>query len=119
MSVQIFTHPKSQAGRAAQRFFAERRIDVHLVDARRKPPSPGELRRFVARFGAHGVLDTASTAYADQGLSYVSASDDDWVDRLVRDPSPIAWPLVRHGRLLSVGKDTDAWERIAEAVRAG
>lgn len=118
MAVQIFTHPKSKPGRAAQRFFSERRVPVHVVDLRRKPPSPGELRRFVQRFGVEGVLDTDSKAYTDQGLAYVSASDEDWIERLCRDPAPLRLPLVRHGNHLAVGHDPDAWQVIAEAATA-
>jgi arsenate reductase (glutaredoxin) len=57
--VQIFGLEKDQATRAAIRFFKERRAEVHLVDLRRKPISPGELRRFVQKLGAEALLDTA------------------------------------------------------------
>ncbi len=115
--VQLFGLAKSKATRKAQRFFSERRIPVHFVDCARHPPSPGELRRFVQRFGVEAVLDPSSKAYQDQGLQYVSASDEDWIARMSADPAILALPLGRLGEVLSVGDDPDGWQRLAEAAR--
>ena len=41
MEVQIFGHKKDAATRAAQRFFAERRVKVHFVDFMDRWPSAG------------------------------------------------------------------------------
>lgn len=119
MDVQLFGHAKSQATRRAQRFFSERRVPVHFVDVRKRHPAPGELRRWVQRFGVEGVLDTASKAYVDQGLRYVSASDEDWVARLSADPGPLDLPLGRCGTELTVGEDPAGWQRLADAAAGG
>ncbi|HYI98037.1 MAG TPA: hypothetical protein VEX68_31150 [Bryobacteraceae bacterium] len=58
LSVQIFGLKNSQATRAAERFFKERRITLHMVDLKQKPMSPGEIKRFIDRFGLAGLLDT-------------------------------------------------------------
>jgi arsenate reductase-like glutaredoxin family protein len=116
--VQLFGTAKSKATRKAQRFFSDRRIEVHLVDVVQRPPSPGELKRFVQRFGVDGVLDPAAPAYVDQGLQYVSAADEDWIARMVADPRVLALPLGRLGDVLSVGDDPAGWQRLAEAARA-
>ena len=55
--VQIFGIKNSQATRAAERFFKERRVPIHFVDLSQKPMSPGEIKRFVDRFGLEGLLD--------------------------------------------------------------
>jgi arsenate reductase len=117
MDVQLFGLAKSQATRKAQRFFSERRVPVHFHDLRKRAPAPGELRRWVQRFGVEGVLDPESRAYLDQGLSYVSASEEDWLRRLSDDPSPLRLPLARRGSDLAVGDDPEAWERMARAVQ--
>ena len=49
--IQVFGTRKSAETRKAQRFFAERRIQVHFVDLTQRAASPGELRRFVQKFG--------------------------------------------------------------------
>jgi arsenate reductase len=115
--VQLFGLAKSQATRKAQRFFSERRVPVAYHDLRRRNPSPGELRKWVQRFGVDGVLDRTGRAYLDAGLSYVSASDEDWIARLADDPSPLRLPLARCGTDLAVGDDVAAWERFVAAIR--
>ena len=62
LSVQVFGTPDSQATRAAQRFFKERKIEVHFVDVSRKPMAPAKLRRFIDRLGAQAVADETSKA---------------------------------------------------------
>lgn len=116
--VQIMGLAKSQATRKAQRFFSERRVPVHYVDLAKRPPSPGELRKWVQRHGVAGVLDPESRAYVEHGLQFVSASQDDWIDRLCALPAALRLPLVRAGKELTVGDDPDGWVRIVEATQA-
>jgi arsenate reductase (glutaredoxin) len=115
--VQLFGLAKSKSTRKAQRFFSDRRIDVHLVDCAQRPPSPGELRRFVQRFGVEALLDPSAPAYQEQGLQYVSASDDDWIARMAADPRILALPLGRLGDVLTVGDDPSGWQRLADAAK--
>lgn len=113
----MFGHPKSKATRKAQRFFSERRVGVHFVDLRRRGIAPGELRRFVERFDVDGVVDPTSRSYERQGLGYLSASAEDWIERIVADPTMLRLPLVRRGRDLVVGDDPPAWGRLVRAAR--
>ncbi len=105
----MFGHPKSRATRKAQRFFSERRVSVHFVDLRRRGIAPAELRRFVQRFDVDGVVDPTSRSYGRQGLAYLSAPDDDWIERIVADPTLLRLPLVRRGRYLFFFDDPPAW----------
>ncbi len=43
-------------------------MQIHLVDRAQKPLSPGEIKRFVDRFGLLGLVDTDGKAYADAEL---------------------------------------------------
>lgn len=117
MDVLLLGHPKSQMTRKAKRFFSERRIAVHERDLRKRPATPGELRRWVQRYGIDGLLDTESRTYRDQGLQYLGADPDAWEERLVANPLLMKLPLVRFGSLLAVGDDLDGWQEIADAVR--
>ena len=114
-SVQVFGTPDSQPTRAALRFFKERRMDVHLVDIRRKPMAPGELRRFVERLGARPLADTESKAWRDAGLSYLSMTDTDLADRLLRDQRLLNIPLVRIGNGFAAGRDEAAWKSLVSS----
>lgn len=114
--VQLFTHPKSQPSRKAKRFFSERGVAVHEVDCRQRAPAPGELRRFLERYGAEALLDPQSRAYQQQGLAYLSTDDDGWIARMTSDPSLLRLPLARFGDELVVGEDPEGWQRLADAV---
>ena len=72
-SVQIFGLKNSQATRAAERFFKERRVTIHMVDLKQKPLAPGEIKRFIERFGLAALLDSEGKAYIDAGLEILQA----------------------------------------------
>jgi arsenate reductase-like glutaredoxin family protein len=114
-NVQIFGLKNSQATRAADRFFKERRLPIQFVDLKQKPMAPGEIRRFVERFGLAALLDTEGKAYVDAGLKYIRMSDADLLGRIERDSALLKLPLVRSGKLLSVGLDPEAWKAMAAA----
>lgn len=117
VQVQLFGLAQSKATRKAQRFFSERRVAVQFVDLRRRAPSPGELRKWVARFGAEGLLDPSSRSYQEQGLHYLAVSEDEWIERMAADPSLLRLPLARCGHDFAVGDDPPAWQRFADAVK--
>jgi arsenate reductase-like glutaredoxin family protein len=110
VNVQIFGVKNSQATRAAERFFKERRAAVHLMDLKRKPLAPGEIGRFIQRFGLAGLLDSEGKAYIDAGLKYLKLSDTELLARIERDPKLLRLPLVRAGNQLSAGHDENSWK---------
>lgn len=109
-NIQVFGMDDSPATRGALRFFRERRIVVHYVDLRKKPIAPGELRRFAGRLGAAALLDTASRAYLDAGLAYLSTDTAGITARLLADVRLLRLPLVRYGDDVTAGKDEAAWK---------
>jgi arsenate reductase (glutaredoxin) len=109
MEVQIFGIKKSADTRKALRFFAERRVKVHFVDLQERPASPGELKRFAQKFGAQALVDRQSRRFADLGLASASLSDDRWIEKLAVEPMLLHLPLVRCGKLLTVGDATETW----------
>jgi arsenate reductase (glutaredoxin) len=109
MEIQIFGIRKSADTRKALRFFAERRVKTHFVDLQERPASPGELRRFVQRFGVDALVDHASRRFAELGLGAAHLSEDRWLDKLGDEPLLLRMPLVRFGKELTVGEATDIW----------
>jgi arsenate reductase-like glutaredoxin family protein len=114
-SVQIFGVRNSQETRAAERFFKERRAQIHLVDLAQKPMSPGEIRRFVERFGLLGLVETEGKAYMDAGLKYLKISDTELLGKIERQPKLLKLPLVRSGNRLSIGRDEKAWTQMMDS----
>lgn len=110
MTVQIFGLKNSQATRAAERFFKERRVEFQFVDLKRKPMAPGEIKRFLDRFGLNGLLDTEGKVYNDAGLKYLKVTDADLLKRVEQEPALLRLPLVRAANRLSIGADVEAWK---------
>lgn len=109
MQVQVFGTRKSHDTRKALRFFSDRRITTHFVDVIERAPSPGELRRFVERFGVDALVDRDSRRYAELGLAHAQRSPEWWLERLSEEPLLLRMPLVRYGQRLTVGHDEAAW----------
>ena len=116
VSVQIFGLKDSQATRAAERFFKERRVVIQFVDLKRKPMAPGEIKRFIDRFGLARLLDSDGAAYIDAGLKYLKLSDSELLGRIEQDPRLLRLPLIRAANRMSIGHDEDSWKEIARRV---
>ena len=111
MPVQIFGVKKSPDTRKAQRFFAERRVQTHFVDLEVRPASPGELRRFVQKFGVQALIDRGARRFADLGLQPAQLTDERWVEKLVEEPRLLKVPLVRYENRLTIGLAEEEWKQ--------
>src|ERR1700760_4274959 len=110
MEVQIFGVKKSSDTRKALRFFAERRVKTHFVDLMDRAAAPGELKRFVQKFGLDRLIDKESKRYEELGLRHGRYSDETWFDKLVDEPLLLKMPLVRSGNALTVGYAEQDWK---------
>ena len=117
-NVQIFGIAKSQATRAAERFFRERGVPIQFVDLTERSMAPAEIRRFIDRFGLQELLDREGKSFNDAGLKYMRLSDADLIARIERDPKLLRLPLVRAGNQLSVGPNESAWKEMAGSLSA-
>ena len=115
VTVQIFGLKNSSATRAAERFFKERRAVIQLIDLKLKPMAPGEIKRFIQRFGLEGLQDSEGKAYVDEGLKYLKISDAELLERMERTPQLLLLPLVRAGQRISVGHDESSWKEMLAA----
>ncbi len=115
MEVQIFGIAKSPATRAAQRFFAERRVKVHFVDLKERAASKGELQRFAQKFGVTALIDKTSRRYVELGLGAARLDDAHWMRKLEDEPLLLVMPLVRWQQKLTIGEAIPEWKAWAEA----
>lgn len=109
MEVQIFGVRKSADTRKALRFFSERRVKTHFVDLNERPASPGELKRFVQKFGLDRLIDRESPRYQALGLRHARLSDESWLAKLVDEPLLLRMPLARNGNALTIGLAESDW----------
>ena len=112
-NIQVFGIKSSNATRAAERFFKERRVAIQLIDLQQKPMAFGEIKRFIDRFGMTALLDVDGKAYIDAGLKYLKVSDAELLQKIEREPKLLKLPLVRAAKLLSIGQDGEAWKAMA------
>lgn len=117
MEVQVFGVKKSADTRKALRFFSERRVRTHFVDLTERAASPGELSRFVQKFGVKALVDEQSRRFAELGLHHASRSESRWLELLVDEPLLLRMPLVRSGKLLSIGAAEADWKRWIEETK--
>ena len=115
MTIQIFGVKNSQATRAAERFFKERRIPFQQIDLTQKPMSPGEIKRFIDRFGLNGLLDVEGKPYQDAGLKYLRLSEPELLARIEREPRLLRLPLVRSAKMIATGHDEESWKAMLAA----
>ena len=115
VTVQIFGLKNSSATRAAERFFKERRTAIQFVDLKQKSMAPGEIKRFIERFGLAEILDSEGKTYVDGGLKYLKLSNVELLSRIEREPKLLRLPLVRAGQRLSIGHDDNSWKSMLAA----
>jgi arsenate reductase len=110
MQVQIFGTRKCKDTRKAERFFKERRVQIHFVDLTQKAASKGELRRFAQKFGVEALVDRDSRRFGELGLRAAHSGEDRWLEILAEEPLILRTPLVRFQHQVTVGLDEDRWK---------
>ncbi len=116
--IQIFGTSKCKETRAAQRFFADRRIKVQVVDLREKGLSKGEIGS-VARAvgGVRALYDGDGARARERGLHHLGPSDARILELLLEDPLLLRTPIVRDGTKAAVGMAETTWKAFAEAAK--
>ena len=84
-------------------------MEVSLVDIKKRPPAPGELRRFAQKHGARALLDEDSKAYKKANMGYLSMGDNEVFERVASDSRLLRLPLVRYGNEVTIGIDEETW----------
>jgi arsenate reductase len=117
--IQIFGTARCPTTRAAQRFFADRRIKVQLVDLRDKALSKGELASVARAVGGMRALYDAEGARAkERGLHHLGPDDARIAELVLADPLLLRTPIVRDGAKAAVGAAEPTWRAFAEAAKA-
>ncbi len=116
--IQIFGHKKCKATRAAERFFKERSLKVHLVDVTEKPMSKGELESVARAVGIERLFDGEGPRAIERGLRYAAPSRERMMELVLGDMGLVRTPVVRLGPKATVGADEAGWRALAAAAKA-
>ena len=110
MNVQIFGTKKCNDTKKAERFFKERGIKFQFIDMKEKGLSKGEFNSVCQAVG--GMDQLIDTDCKDKDLlaliQYIAAEDK--VEKILENQKVIKTPIVRNGKLATVGYQPDIWK---------
>jgi len=107
MGIQIWKG-KGFDSQKAIRYFQERRLQVQCIDLLRFGIGKRELESVRAQVGFEGLLDRESRAFAASTVRF-SDREELLFQALLDDPRLLRAPIVRNGKLATVGYKPDVW----------
>lgn len=110
MNIQIFGFKKCQDTRKAERFFKERGIKIQSIDLKEKGLSKGELNAVAQVLkGLDNLLDpNCKDKDALALVRYITPEAK--VEKILENPQILKTPIVRNGKLATVGYQPDVWK---------
>lgn len=110
MNIQIFGTKKSSDTRKAERFFKERRIRFQSVDLKEKGLSKGEFQSVMKAVGGIDAMIDQDARDKDLLALINHISADDKADKVFENQTVLKIPIVRNGRVATVGYEPDIWK---------
>ena len=107
MGLQIYAG-KGFDTQKAERFFKERRVGYQRVDVLRFGIGKRELESVAAAVGVEALCDRESKAFRESVLAYTQ-SRETILSGLLEKPQLLRLPIVRCGRLATVGYCPEVW----------
>ena len=107
MNIQIFGTKKCKVSQKAERFFKERRIPYNFRNLTEKGISKGELENISRVVSIGELLDKDSKQFRKRNLEFKVYDSN---EELLNDPLLFKTPIVRNGRLATVGYKPDLWK---------
>ena len=109
MNIQIFGKLKCSDTKKAERYFKERNIKYQFIDIIKYGLSKGEYESIKNAVGGMAVLiDEKSNDYENQHIKYLSEQDDAEI-KLLDNPGMFKTPIVRNGKVATVGYKPEIW----------
>ena len=109
MNIQIFGSTKSSDSRKAERYFKERRIKYQFIDMKKYGMSGGEFDSVLRAVGGIEKLVDWESKDPDLDLIRYMADQRDQEDRVFENQTLIKLPIVRNGKLATVGYCPETW----------
>lgn len=109
MNIQIFGSKKSFDTKKAERYFKERRIKYQLIDMKEKGMSKGEFTSIKNVIGINEIIDTKAKNYSKSNLDKIRSADVK-AEVVFKDQSLIKLPIVRNGKMATVGYKPEVWK---------
>ena len=107
MNIQIIGTKKCKETQKAERFFKERRIPYHFRDLAEKGISKGELENIKQAIPIEELIDKEGKQFKKRGFEYMRY---DIETELLEDSLLLKTPIVRNGKLVTVGYEPEVWQ---------
>ncbi len=109
MNIQIFGSKKCFDTKKAERYFKERKIKYSLIDMKEKGISKGELNNVSKVIPVNELINQKAKAYKTSNLDKIR-SNETKLEILLKEQSLIKTPIVRNGKLATVGYKPEVWK---------
>ena len=111
MNIQIFGTKKCNDTRKAERFFKERGIKYQFVDMNEKGLSKGEMLSVAQLNGGIEGLINPDAKDKDTVTLMKYLAEEDRLQKLLENQQVIKTPIVRNGKLSTIGYKPDIWKK--------
>lgn len=110
MNIQIFGTKKCNDTKKAQRYFKERGIKFQFIDMNEKEMSKGEFRSVCQVVGGIDAMINEECKDKDALALVKYIAKDEKEEKLLANQQVIKTPVVRNGKLASVGYKPEVWK---------
>lgn len=109
MNIQIYGIAKCHDTKKAERYFKERNIKYQYIDLYKYGLSKGEFASVKAAVGLNNLINQKSKDYTRLNLQHIKGSGVR-EEILFKNPSLYISPIVRNGKLATVGYQPEIWK---------
>lgn len=107
MNIQIIGTKKCRDTQKAERFFKERKIPYHFRDLNEKGLAKGELDNIVMVIPLEELIDKNGQQFKKRNMHYMLFNLE---EELLNDPLLLTTPVVRNGKLVTIGYRPEVWK---------
>lgn len=107
MNIQIIGTKKCKDTQKAERFFKERRIKFQFRDLNIKGISKGELNNISRVIPIEDLLDKEGKQFKNRNMEFMLYNTE---EEVLSDPFLLKTPIVRCGKLATVGYQPVVWK---------
>ena len=110
MNIQIFGTKKCFDTKKAERYFKERRVPFQRIDLLDKGMSRGELANVCRAVGGLDAVLDEKCRDQDTLALVRYLTEDAKVDKVLENQHLLKTPIVRNGKLATIGYQPDVWK---------
>lgn len=107
MNLQIIGTKKCRDTQKAERFFKDRKIPYHFRDLNDKGLAKGELDNIKMVISPEELIDRTGHHFKKRNMMHMVFDPE---EELLNDPLLLKTPVVRNGKLITIGYQPEVWK---------